>query len=124
MEPTSTKLQNIYCQHTKNIAPKTHSRTVKKLRRLKQKISLIISYDACRLFTSIPLNEIINIVVNLIFENKTRLHITKDDLKKKIKRCAISGPHFLFLFDGCYHDQVDGVFMGSPLCPGLADIFS
>ena len=30
---------------------------------------------------------------------------------------------FYFLFDGFYHDQVDGVFMGFPLGAGLADFF-
>ena len=30
---------------------------------------------------------------------------------------------FYFLFDGFYHHQVDGVFMGFPLGPGLADFF-
>ena len=55
-----------------------------------------ISFDVWRLFTSITFNETINIVVNLIFENKTRLCITKNGLKKSNEIFAISGPHFLF----------------------------
>ena len=37
----------------------------------------LISYDVCSLFTSIPLNETIDIAVNLIFDNNPNIKITK-----------------------------------------------
>ena len=80
----------------------------------------MISYDVCSLFTSIPLKETIDIAVNLIFDKYPDLKITRQELKKLFE-FATSGTHFLF--DGSYYDQIDGVAMGSPLGPVLANLF-
>ena len=80
----------------------------------------MISYDVCSLFTSIPLKETIDIAVNLIFDKYPDLKITRQELKKLFE-FATSGTHFLF--DGSYYDQIDGVMLGSPLCPVLANLF-
>ena len=55
----------------------------------------LVSCDVCSLFTSIPLTEIIEIAVELIFQNKPNLKISKNELKQLFK-CATSGTHFLF----------------------------
>ena len=80
----------------------------------------MISYDVCSLFTSIPLKETIDIAVNLIFDKYPDLKITRQELKKLFE-FATSGTHFLF--DGSYYDQIDGVMLGSPLGPVLANLF-
>ena len=80
----------------------------------------MISYNVCSLFTSIPLKETIDIAVNLIFDKYPDLKITRQELKKLFE-FATSGTHFLF--DGSYYDQIDGVMLGSPLCPVLANLF-
>ena len=80
----------------------------------------LISYDVCSLFTSIPLKETIDIAVNLLFEHNPGLNITKAELKKLFE-FAIWGTHFLF--QGTFYDQIDGVAMGSPLGPVLANLF-
>ena len=80
----------------------------------------IISYDVYGLFTSIPLKKTIDIAVNLIFDKYPDLKITRQELKKLFE-FATSGTHFLF--DGSYYDQIDGVVMGSPLGPVLANLF-
>ena len=80
----------------------------------------LISYDVCSLFTSIPLNETIDIVVNLIFDNNPNIKITKKELKTLFE-FATSGTHILF--DGNFYDQIDGVAMVSPLGPVLANLF-
>ena len=72
------------------------------------------------MFTSIPLNETIDLAVKLIFDNNPNIKITKKDLKKLFE-FATSGTHILF--DGNYYDQIDGVAMGSPLGPVLANLF-
>ena len=72
------------------------------------------------MFTSIPLNETIELAVKLIFDNNPNIKITKKDLKKLFE-FATSGTHILF--DGNYYDQIDGVAMGSPLGPVLANLF-
>ena len=80
----------------------------------------LISYDVCSLFTSIPLKEAIDITVNLLFEHNPGLNITKAELKKLFE-FATSGTYFLF--QGTFYDQIDGVAMGSPLGPVLANLF-
>ena len=80
----------------------------------------MILYDVCSLFTSIPLKETIDIAVNLIFYKYPELKIARQELKKLFE-FATSGTHFLF--DGSYYDQIDGVAMGSPLGPVLANLF-
>ena len=80
----------------------------------------MISYNVCSLFTSIPLKETIDIAVNLIFDRWPDLKIARQELKKLFE-LATSGTHFLF--EGNYYDQVDGVAMGCPLHPMLANLF-
>ena len=80
----------------------------------------IVSYDVVSLFTNIPLQETIQIAVDTMLINEPNLTITRENLTKLFK-CATSGTHFLF--KGDYYEQVDGVGMGSPLAPILANLF-
>ena len=80
----------------------------------------LISYDVCSLFTSIPRKETIDIGVNLLFDHNPGLNTTKAELKK-LFQFATSGKYFLF--QGTFYDQIDGVAMGSPLGPVLANLF-
>ena len=80
----------------------------------------LISYDVSSLFTSIPLKETIDIAVNLLFEHNPGLNITKAELKKLFEFATSST---CFLFQGTFYNQIDGVPMGSPLGPGLANLF-
>ena len=80
----------------------------------------MVSYDVTSLFTNIPLNETINLATDLIFENNPEIKISRNDLKE-LFRFATSESHFLF--DGNFYDQIDGVAMGSPLGPVLANLF-
>ena len=79
-----------------------------------------ISYVACSLFTSIPLQETIEITVELIFKNIPQLKVTKQELKQ-IFNFATSGTHFIF--NGSFYGQIDGVSMGSPLGHVLTNLF-
>ena len=81
----------------------------------------MISYDVCSLFTSIPLKETIDIAINLIFDKYPDLKIRREELKILFD-FTTSGTHFFF-FNGSYYDQIDGLAMGSPLGPVLANIF-
>ena len=80
----------------------------------------LISYDICSLLPSIPPTETVEIAVELIFQNKSNLKISKNELKNPFK-FATSGTHFLF--KGNFHDQINDVSMGSPLCPVFASLF-
>ena len=79
------------------------------------------SFDIKSLFTNIPLDETIDIIVNKCFSNTYRFHgFTQQQfinlLTMTVKNCQ-------FLFDGKLYHQKDGVAMGSPLGPLFANIF-
>ena len=57
--------------------------------------NFLVSYDVCSLFTSIPLQETIQIAVELIFQNNPQLKVTKRELKQ-LFNFATSGTHFIF----------------------------
>ena len=80
----------------------------------------LVSYDVTSLFTNIPLKETIDIAINLIFNDNPNLNITKKELIK-LFLFATSQTHFIF--NGKFYNQIDGVAMGSPLTPALANIF-
>ena len=80
----------------------------------------LVSYDVTSLFTNLPLQETIDIAINLIFNHNLNLNITKKEVKK-LFLFATSQTHFLF--NGKFYNQIDGVAMGSPLAPVLANIF-
>ena len=83
------------------------------------------SFDVSSLFTCIPLDEVIDMCVNLLFDEHDT--ISYNDCKfnrnnfRKLLTFAVKENHFLF--NGKLYDQVDGVAMGSPLGPSLANIF-
>ena len=83
------------------------------------------SFDVSSLFTNIPLDETIDYAVNLVFENSDTYvyndcSFNKEQLRKLLQ-LAVKENHFLF--NGRLYDQIDGVAMGSPLGPTLANIF-
>ena len=80
----------------------------------------IVSYDVSSLFTNIPFQETTDIATNLIFNNNPNLNIARKELKK-LSVFATSQTHFTFCSK--FYNQIDGVAMGSPLAPVLADIF-
>ena len=80
----------------------------------------LVSYDLTSLFTTIPLQDTIDITINVIFNHNPNLSITKKELKN-LFLFATSQTHFIF--NSKFHNQIDGVAMGSPLAPVLANIF-
>ena len=82
-------------------------------------VKFLVSYDVTSLFTNIPLQETIDIAINLIFNQNPILNITKKELKK-LFLFATSQPRFIF--NSKFYNQIDGVAMGSPSAPVLANI--
>ena len=80
----------------------------------------LVSYDVTSLFTNIPLQETIDIAINLIFNHNPNLNITKKGLKT-LFLFAASQTHFIF--NSKFYNQIDGVAMGSLLAPVLANTF-
>ena len=79
------------------------------------------SFDIKSIFTNIPLDETMDIIIFKSFNNSTHFHnFTYDDFSKLL-RFAVKNSHFLF--NGVLYEQTDGVAMGSPLGPVFADTF-
>ena len=79
----------------------------------------LISYDVTSLFTNIPLQETIDIAINLIFNHNPNLNITRKELKRLFP-FATSQTHFIF--NSKFYNQIDGVAVGSLLAPVLPKI--
>ena len=79
------------------------------------------SLDVGSLFTIIPLDETIDIVTDKVYEKKRKVSgISKQDFKHLLK---MSTAGTVFYYNGKYYRQKDGVAMGSPLGPALANAF-
>ena len=76
----------------------------------------LVSYDVTSLFTNIPLQETINIAINLVFNHNANLKQLK-----KLFLFATSQAHFIF--NSKFYNQIDGVTMGSHLASVLTNIF-
>ena len=79
------------------------------------------SLDVDSLFTNIPLNETIDIVTQKVYGSKRKVDgLLKGDFKRLLQ---LSTQGAVFYFNGVYYRQKDGVAMGSPLGPALANAF-
>ena len=80
----------------------------------------MVCYGVTSLFTNIPLEETMHLTIDLLFEAKFDLKISRIDLQRRFQ-FATSQTNFIF--NGNMYDQNDGVTMGSLLAPSLANIF-
>ena len=72
------------------------------------------------LFKNIPLSLTIKLVDDLIERCQSDLNISEKDLTS-LFNLATCETHFLF--KDKFYDQINGVAMGSPLAPVLANLF-
>jgi hypothetical protein len=80
-----------------------------------------VSFDVCSLFTNVPLDETIKLIADKVYSESSKcVPPFPKKIFTKLLNFATSG---MFLYkDGLYR-QVDGVAMGSPLGPSLANFF-
>jgi hypothetical protein len=79
-----------------------------------------VSFDVTSLFTNIPLRKTINIILDRIYKDKRiTTTIRKRTLKKLLLDSCTKTP---FSVNDQLYRQIDGISMGSPLGPTLADI--
>ena len=87
-----------------------------------QDAGLFMAYlDAESLFTNVPVEETIDICVNELFKSNSSIHgLNKKQITEML---SLSTKESIILFDMAFYTQVDGVAMGSPLGPSLANAF-
>ena len=79
------------------------------------------SLDVDSLFSNISLDKTIDICINQLFENTDTVEgFTKSELKQLL---CLATKESYFIFNGLLYKQTDGVAMGSPLGPSLANAF-
>ena len=90
------------------------------LRKLLNKILnfFVGSIDVDSLFTKIPFEETTGICANTLFENTEKVDLPKIEFMELL---FLATKESYFIFNGKLYKQVDGVAMGSPLGPTLAN---
>ena len=88
-------------------------------------VKSVHSHRHFRMFTNVPLDETIKILADRAFRNnwfnsECNLNISKQDLTDLL---GVATKGQLFQFNGSLYEQIDGVAMGSPLGPLLANVF-
>ena len=82
---------------------------------------IMISFDVVSLFTNVPLEKTIDIILKKIYRDKLiKTKIKRADMKKLLYLCTKEGH---FTFNDEVYMQTDGVMMGSPLGSLIANIF-
>ena len=79
------------------------------------------AYDNKILFTNIPVVEVIEICLKILYHSVLKHPQMPEFVCKEMLHMAVLGAEFGF--DGKMYKQIDGVAMGSPLGPILANIF-
>ena len=77
--------------------------------------------DIESLFTNLPLDETIDLCIQLVYKDTELVQgLNSNEFKQLLK---FATKESMFMFNNKYYKQVDGIAMGSPLGPVMANIF-
>ena len=117
----SKYLGEILEPYTKNSLTAKDSFTFANEVRCQNSVLTMASLDVEALFTNIPLEETIDICVELVFGNENVVRgLNRNEFHTLL---SLATKESFILFNGTYYKQIDGVAMGSPLGPTFANIF-
>ena len=82
----------------------------------------ICSFDVKSLFTNIPVDSTVNLILDKVFaDTERKFHgLNRTELRKMFNWTC---KNTVLQFNEEYYTQVDGVAMGSPIGPLMADVF-
>ena len=81
----------------------------------------MVSLDVESIFTNINFEKTINISCDSLFDNEAKINnFSRNDFEKLLRMALQSN---FFNFGGKIYKQTDGVAIGSPLDPNLANAF-
>ena len=81
----------------------------------------MVSYDVTSLFTNVPLDFTIDIILRKIYAEKLiKTKISRNEMKMLLELCT---KELHFSYNNETYKQVDGIVMGNPLGPVIANIF-
>ena len=94
---------------------------IKEVKNIDVSNKVMVSFDVQSLFTNIPLNETIDIIMNGLFGSLQKyMNFTKKQFKNLLDLATKDSP---FIFNDKLYVQTDGVAMGSCLGPSFANAF-
>ena len=92
-----------------------------KLDKIQSNYNKIVSFDLKSLFSNVSLDQTVSIILNRIYNNREiNTDTSRSEMKELLYLCT---KNVHFSFDNNIYIQNDGVAMGSPLGPILANIF-
>lgn len=81
----------------------------------------VVSLDVISLYTNVPLMKSIDLTVQYVFDKSNFCHLPFS--RKELRELLIVANSEIFSFNNKLYKQIDGVSMGNPLAPLLADMF-
>ena len=83
----------------------------------------IVSYDVKALFTSVPINPVLDIIKERLASDQDLHKRTTMSVNQIIKLLEFCLNSTSFVYQGQFYQQIEGAAMGSPLSPIVANIF-
>ena len=109
-----------------NYSVSSSSAFVEEIQKIKpQPSDVIVSFDIKSLYTNVPLKEVVDDIAKTVYSDSKISNpfadskITQNVFRNMLKVCSES----IFLYNETVYKQCDGVAMGSPLAPLLANWF-